>query len=317
MNIVSRTSLHPLVACIALALGVASELGIVPSNAEASGTTASKPPARPDGGASVPVTNCNDEGVGSLRDAVENIAVSGDTVDMAGLGCSTITLISGAITTTADDLTIVGPGTDMNGVTILAGHSSQIFAHLGSGTLRLEYLTVTSGGKYATGDSSALGGCVFSYGSVYLHDAGVKYCVAQTQGSGPARGGGVYARTGIAAVSSTISGNSVRGDRSPPLGGGLYTPGSLFTNYSWIRGNEVTQATSQGVVFGGGGGAWIAGDVTMLNSTVSGNTAWGKRPVSRTGSTGIGRPAITTSGVSSEDLAAVGLITLTKSLGIG
>jgi len=301
----ARARLKPLAVCLALALGVATGLGIVAPNAEASdaagpwqsfsrtkktpsgrsisradrvamrgaASPASKPPARPSGGASVPVTNCNDEGAGSLRDAVENIAVSGDTVDMAGLNCSTITLISGAITTTEDDLTIVGPGTDMNGVTILAGHNSQIFAHLGSGTLTLEYLTVTSGGKYATGDSSALGGCVFSYGEVYLRDTGVKYCVAQTQGEGPARGGGVYATRGIAAVSSTISGNAVRGDRGFPTGGGLYTPGSLFMSYSWIHSNEATQATSQGVVFGSGGGVRIAGDVTMLNSTLSGNTA--------------------------------------------
>jgi hypothetical protein len=297
--------MKPLVVGLVLALGAGYEPGVVASSAGASESTATqrsfvlaketprerrvarggpqpmlsaapfamKPPAQPGAGVSVPVTNCDDEGAGSLRDAVENIAVSGDTVDMTGLNCSTITLISGAITTTVDDLTILGPGTDMNGVTILAGHNSQIFAHLGSGTLTLEYLTVTNGGKYATGDSSASGGCVFSYGSVYLRDTGVKYCVAQTQGAGTARGGGVYARTGIAAVSSTISGNAVRGDRSPPTGGGLYTPGALSMNYSWVHSNEATQATSQGVVFGSGGGLWVLGDVNILNSTISGNTA--------------------------------------------
>jgi hypothetical protein len=276
----ARARLKPLVVCLGLTLGVANELGVVRSSAHASDAAAplqpfaqTKAAARLDGGASVPVTNCNDEGAGSLRDAVENIAVSGDTVDMTGLNCSTITLISGAITTTADDLAIIGPGTDMNGMTILAGHNSQIFAHLGTGTLTLEDLTVTSGGKYATDDSSALGGCVFSYGSVYLRETGVKYCVAETQGSGSALGGGVYASVGIVALSSTISGNAARGDRASPLGGGLYTPGSLFMNYTWIHGNEVAQATSQGVFFGEGGGLWVAGDVKILDSTVSGNTA--------------------------------------------
>ena len=39
---------------------------------------------------SVPVTNCNDSGAGSLRDAI-NSAVSGQTIDLTATGCSTIT----------------------------------------------------------------------------------------------------------------------------------------------------------------------------------------------------------------------------------
>ncbi len=297
-----RARLKPLVVCLALALGVGSEPGVAPASAQASNAAApwqprnwgipherriahgdplalraatllaNKPPARPDGGVSVAVTNCNDEGAGSLRDAVQNIAVSGDTVDMRGLTCSTITLTSGAITAAEDDLTILGPGTDMNGVTILASHNSQIFVHLGAGTLSLEYMTVINGGKYSTGDSDALGGCVFSYGQVSLRDTGVKYCVAENRGSGNARGGGVYARTGIHAVSSTIAGNEARGNGRASRGAGVYTPGTLFTNYSWFRDNAALAAVSNGH-YGYGGAIVSAGDATILNSTISGNTA--------------------------------------------
>jgi hypothetical protein len=298
-----RTRLKPLVIRLGLALGLGTGFGAVPFSVQASdppapwqpfpqwkdtprerrvarsdpltiraaALVANKAPARPEGGVTVPVTNCNDEGDGSLRDAIQNIAVSGDTVDMRGLNCSTITLTAGSIATAADDLTIRGPGTDMNGVTILAGHYSQIFVHLGSGTLTLEYLTVIDGGNYSTGATDALGGCVYSYGQVSLRNAGVKYCVAETEGSGEASGGGVYAKTGITAVSSTIFGNAARGDESNPAGGGFFTLGSLFINYSWLHGNEATRAT--GPIGGIGGALWSDGDATILNSTLSGNTA--------------------------------------------
>jgi hypothetical protein len=55
------------------------------------------------------VTNCDDAGPGSLRDAVEN-AVDGDTVDLAKLTCSTITLTSGEIVVQVDQLALQGPG---------------------------------------------------------------------------------------------------------------------------------------------------------------------------------------------------------------
>lgn len=41
--------------------------------------------------ATIPVTNCNDSGNGSLRAAIAE-AQNGDTVDMSVLTCSTITL---------------------------------------------------------------------------------------------------------------------------------------------------------------------------------------------------------------------------------
>jgi hypothetical protein len=225
--------------------------------------------------ATVAVTNCNDDGDGSLRNAVENIALSGDTVDMGGLTCSTITLTSGAITTGVDDLTIVGPGTDMNGVTLLASHNSQIFVHLGHGTLALEYMTVINGGAYGSYGFNVNGGCVYSAGLVALHNTGVKYCVAESQGAASAAGGGVYAKLGVEAVSSTIAGNAAQGHG---LGGGIFTLGSLYANYSWFHSNAATGHS------GFGGALLIRGDATIINSTVSGNTAAGPAGVALLGS---------------------------------
>ena len=59
------------------------------------GASAAQTQVSPDHRTTV-VRNCNDQGSGSLRNAVSN-ASSGDTIDLGQLHCSTITLTSGAI----------------------------------------------------------------------------------------------------------------------------------------------------------------------------------------------------------------------------
>ncbi len=60
--------------------------------------------------APLPVSNCNDAGSGSLRASIAS-AASGDTITIpSNLGCSKITLTTGALAVTQDALTIDGPG---------------------------------------------------------------------------------------------------------------------------------------------------------------------------------------------------------------
>ena len=56
------------------------------------------------------VTNCDDSGPGSLREAYFN-AVDQDTIDLSQLSCSTISLTTGALTDSgaATSLTLIGP----------------------------------------------------------------------------------------------------------------------------------------------------------------------------------------------------------------
>src|SRR3954463_10273345 len=82
---------------------------------------------RPGGGIVIPVTSCADDGgTDTLRHAVL-VASSGDTVDLSGLSCSTITLAAGAIGVDVDDLTIEGPGASR--LTIDAAHASRVIRH--------------------------------------------------------------------------------------------------------------------------------------------------------------------------------------------
>src|SRR3982751_6466536 len=112
---------------------------------------------RPEGGIVLPGPSCDDGGTGTLRHVVL-IASSGDTVDLSGLSCSTITLAAGAIGIDVDDLTIKGPGASR--LTIDAAHASRVFRHGGAGTLQVTNLTVANG-SYSPPTGPYGGGCIY------------------------------------------------------------------------------------------------------------------------------------------------------------
>src|SRR5690348_5676883 len=107
--------------------------------------------------ATATVTNCDDDGPGSLRATVA-AAVSGDTIDFNGLACSTISLTTGFISVTQDDLSLVGPGAAA--LSIDGGTATGIIRHSGLGTLSVSGLTLTNG--YYESATTPRGGCVYS-----------------------------------------------------------------------------------------------------------------------------------------------------------
>ncbi|MGH8173584.1 MAG: hypothetical protein ACREPX_10570, partial [Rhodanobacteraceae bacterium] len=119
------------------------------------------------------VTNCDDSGVGSLRDAAAHAISAGDVIDVAHLSCSRITLTTGAVF--VGDVALVGPGPSVltidGGGTF--GYHNHVFFHTGVGLFAIWGVTVT-GGKYYGRD----GGCVRSYASVAVYDSVVVGCSA-------------------------------------------------------------------------------------------------------------------------------------------
>lgn len=114
----------------------------------ASGLDAAMPAsAQPLGGTTHVVANCDDQGAGSLRDVV-GLALSGDTIDLTTLGCSTITLTSGEILTPLNDLTLIGPETST--LTLESGGASRILAHTGTGQLSVDALAIRNGTARST-----------------------------------------------------------------------------------------------------------------------------------------------------------------------
>ncbi len=249
--------LHPLAACLASALLMhGALLG-----------AATRSAAAPHGG--LVVTNCDDSGSGSLRDAIAN-AVDGDVIDLSAAGCPAITLTGGALAIAAGiaNLTVNGPG--QSAFSISGDDASRIFEHQGTGTLTLSGLTLTHG---AGADS---GGCVLANGNLTLSGVTLSACAAGNP-TVTNNGGGGAAVLGSATLTdahfsdNTVDGNlRVRGG-ALSVGGALSATGSTFTN---------NRATSHEV--GGGtafsnvaeGGAILAlGDIDLTDSTVSGNIA--------------------------------------------
>ena len=212
------------------------------------------------------VTNCDDAGAGSLRDAV-GAAASGDTIDMTALACATITLTSGAIVVSQEALTIKGAGADL--LTIDAGFHDRVFAHTGTGTLAVEYATLRRG--YYLSDTNASGACVFSSGNVLLVGAAVEDCFLDGFGDTVARGGGVYANGDLILVSSRLTGSTVASSASPignSRAGAAVARGTFVMKYSTVSGNRAVTISGHN---SGPGALQTYGDVSISTSTISGN----------------------------------------------
>ena len=250
-------------------------------------------------GATIPVSNCNDSGAGSLRAAV-GFASSGDTIDMSSQAC--IVNLTSSIVTSLADLTIVGnPNTKYP---MIDGQDTvRPFYHTGGGTLTLSGVSVRNGRRtVASGPADAVGGCIRSNGSITLEDSSqVKYCKATQAGSGNAKGGaifssgstlvlsnssvtggeaiaatgnsfggGIYAIGGVQMKYGTVSNSSATSSSGFTRGGGIYSGENLTSKSSTIRGNVASGANS---TIDAGGGAWIDGTSLILRSTISGNGA--------------------------------------------
>jgi len=247
--------------------------------------------AAPAADATSVVSNCNDAGIGSLRNAIA-AAPEGDVIDLSGLtasdpGCSAsaISLMTGEIVVAQNDLTILGSGRNALAVTIAPPIRSRILNHIGdgtttTGTLRIQDLSITSGYNGVATTASVRGGCIYSRENVQLVSAAITNCTAAAYAHG-AVGGGIYARGALTLEHSIVSGNVVRSNAVAngglALAGGAYVHGGFVASYSTISNNAAAAE------FGDAGGLSInahslPGNSTVLikidNSTISGNTAY-------------------------------------------
>lgn len=215
------------------------------------------------------VSSCVDDGnqQGTLRYEVAH-AVNGDTIDLASLPCSTITLGGNPIQVDVGSLYLLGPGSDS--LTIDGHHASAVFDHTGSGNFGLAGLTVSNG--YVAGQMFPEGGCISSQGNVALFESVVSHCtVIGDSLTATAAGGGVYTRGNLTLSNAAIESNSVIDVVGfPSGGGGAFVVGAFAAVYSTISNNT---ATAVGNAFGFGGGLKAYGNVSIDNSTISGNHA--------------------------------------------
>jgi hypothetical protein len=189
------------------------------------------------------VTNTNDSGAGSLRDAIDqaNTAVGADTIDFTGATFAdatpdTITLASEL--SINSDIALTGTGANL--LTVSGNNVSRIF-NITSGTVSLSRLSLSNG-------KAVFGGAILNAGGLSIQQSEITNNQA-------VQGGGIYNSGTLQVDTSTFSANKAIGNNGS--NGGNYGGG------------------------GGGGGAGLGGAIfdsataTIINSTLSGNQAQG------------------------------------------
>lgn len=212
------------------------------------------------------VSTCSDSGSGSLRDAV-GLAVTGDTVDLSHLQCSSITLSSGEIATSVASMNLVGPGASALYVKgDYPSRADRIFNHTGTGTFSISAMTV--GGGHRRGGN---GGCIYSRGNVDLTDSTVTHCIAEaTSASESIRGGGVYAKGDLRVQNSSINNSQAfcYGPAGAGAGGGAFVAGDIIALSSTIAHNKM-ECSADGL----GGGLFVSGTAEIASSSIFSNFA--------------------------------------------
>ncbi|WP_146446537.1 right-handed parallel beta-helix repeat-containing protein, partial [Botrimarina colliarenosi] len=212
------------------------------------------------------VTNLDDAGPGTLRDAIglANNSAGADQIVFAGAAAyGAIALTNGALEVT-DTLTITSVDASGNVRTIDAQQRSRVF-HFSSATgdLTLEGLRVTGGLSESAG-----GGILFvSSGTLTLNNSKVDH--NSTTGR-DARGGGIATGAGSVSIfGSSVIFNSTAGEYAH--GGGIATDsGSVSISSSDISSNNTTADRAHG------GGIFSRADVSLTESVVNGNGTAGR-----------------------------------------
>jgi hypothetical protein len=184
------------------------------------------------------VTNTNDSGPGSLRDALATANV-GDTIDATGVS-GTILLTSGELQIT-QSVTINGPGA---GTLAVDGNATfRVFDNVIFLNVTISGFTITNG----------LGG-ILNTGGLTLSDS-----IVSNSRTFNANGGGIANNGTLTVTNSIITGNSAA------FGGGIANTGDLTVANSTIIGNGASDA--------GGGMFLFGGNTTVTDSTISDNSA--------------------------------------------
>jgi hypothetical protein len=197
------------------------------------------------------VSNTNDSGPGSLRQAIAD-AVDGDTIDLTG--------ISGVITLTSfelsvnKDLTIIGPGT--SNLTISGNNARRVFFVSGGKTVSISGVTI------ANGLASTDGGGIYLSGTLTLDN------VLLSNNNAGASGGGIATDS---SSSLTITNSRIINNNAVSNGGGIHFTGtSISLDNVVIDNNHVTSGSN------GGGGVYIGNSTTsafFMDTAITNNSS--------------------------------------------
>ena len=242
------------------------------------------------------VTNTNDSGPGSLRQALAD-ARDGDTINFdPSLAGQTITLTSAELVIDKN-ITISGPGSDLLTVErfppaqfsvfhVMPTHTATIaglrisggYSPYGGGGVLDDHATVTISDCFLTGNSAVYGAAIYSDGSgsnatLVVLNSSVTSNYAQFAG------GGIY-NNGSGATASVMNSfvtNNTAAYSSIGFavgdGGGIFNSGGTLMITNSTVSNNIAGVTDP-FPAGFGGGIYSSGTLTITNSTLSGNRSY-------------------------------------------
>lgn len=255
--------------------------------------------------ATLTVSNLNDSGPGSLRDAITqaNTVTGNDTIVFGAGVTGTIALSSSLpqVLQGGGSIDIQGPGRAL--LTISGANAVRIIDTQLASVLAMSKLTL-SGGRAPLSGSDAEGGAIYSRGTLILFDVHITNCQANGANSaggsgGSGRGGAICHAPAIANLSITNSlisncwatgGSGGAGNGGDAVGGALFVQSGsgLFTQLTI---QNCTATGGAGTAAGGAGaGAAIYANVptTLIDSVIELCSALGGNGGSSTPGSGTG-----------------------------
>jgi predicted outer membrane repeat protein len=250
------------------------------------------------------VTNNNDNGAGSLRQAIFDArGPDGDTITFSSNVVGTIILTNGEFAF-GNGLNINGPGAN---VLVVSGNNMSRVFHPTGGPVNISGLSVWNGRVVGTnepvgqnGENVRGGGvlnegnltltsCILSNNTALGGQGGSQDQSGLSGNGGNGFGGGVCNLGTLSLAQCTLIANAGIGGQGGPVtdgqfpgtggqgwGGGLYTEGPVSLSRCTVSGNNGTAGTGPGGPGGGvGGGLYSTASLNLTNCTVASNTASG------------------------------------------
>ena len=225
--------------------------------------------------ATITVTNTNDSGAGSLRQALAD-ANNGDTINFdSSLNGQTITLINGELLVNKS-VTINGPGA--SNLTVRSDGVGRVFHVTGGVSATIAGLAITNFYR-----PPSIGGGIYNERSMLT----VSNCFIHH--SRAVIGGGIYNDGSGSGGNATLSviNTGLSDNNAKSGGGGIYNNGSnggnatLSVRNSTLAANIVNAYPSQTAhgagIYNDGSGSTGTTTLTVLNSTLSNNSVIGQR----------------------------------------
>ncbi|MEO7299083.1 MAG: choice-of-anchor Q domain-containing protein [Verrucomicrobiota bacterium] len=217
------------------------------------------------------VSNNNDSGAGSLRQAIQDNDGSGpgDTIIFSNTVTGTITLTTSNLLITTN-LTIVGPGP---GVLAISGNGARRVLHIANGAnVTISGLTIRQGTVSGSFPGN-VGGAIWNERSTLT----LRNCVIRDNKGGGGEGGAIFNDGSFGTAYCLIEQSTISNNSTMSHGGAIYNycyqgTGTVFVVSSTISGNS---AFGSGSVGGGVFNDGTSGNAAavFVSSTISGNTA--------------------------------------------